>query len=217
MKYFRIFLTVLALAVTMSVSAQSKTTSKTKSAPAKTAVRKTTTVKKTSAASTRTATATKKSSTTTKTVKASKQDYDSSVRVMFETKIGSHYGHAGFGENIVLEKKYNPYFAVDFFSIDWSAPFKVNTMTIGVKTGVRGFTPAFWNTSAGKIARGYSSLALGYDCALLGAGSWVAHHGFAFSWGIGLEFVEKANFGYALEYSTAMKTCSHYFRIGVKF
>ena len=219
MKYFRIFITVLAMAVALGASAQSKTTSKTKSAPAKTAVKKSTTVKKTSAAPARTATATKKSATTTKKTAtvAKKQDYDSKVRVMFTTKIGSCYGHGGFGENITLEKKYCPYFAVDFFSIDWSAPFKVNTMTIGVKTGVRGFTPAFWNTSAGKIARGYSSLALGYDCALLGAGSWVAHHGFAFSWGIGLEFVEKANFGYALEYSTAMKTCSHYFRIGVKF
>ena len=235
MKYFRIFVTVLAMAVAMSVSAQSKTTSKTKSAPAKTAVKKTTTVKKTSAAPARTATTTaKKTSTTTtkKTVTTSKkQDYDSSVRVMFTTKVGSCYGHGGFGENITLEKKYNPYFAVDFFSIDYSAPFNFNYMTIGVKAGVRGFTPAFWNTSGGKICRGYSSLALGYDCALVkgsvgiiipGAGAYVASgwgttHGFAMSWGVGLEFVEKANFGYALEYDTNWKNTSPYFTIGVKF
>ena len=235
MKYFRFLVTVLAMAVAMSVSAQSKTTSKTKSAPAKTAVKKSTTVKKTSAAPARTATTTaKKTSTTTtkKTVTTSKkQDYDSSVRVMFTTKVGSCYGHGGFGENITLEKKYCPYFAVDFFSIDYSAPFNFNYMNIGIKTGVRGFTPSFWNTSAGKICRGYSSLALGYDCALVkgsvgiiipGAGTYVASgwgttHGFAMSWGVGLEFVEKANFGYALEYDTNWKTTSHYFTIGVKF
>ena len=233
MKYFRIFITVLAMAVALGASAQSKTTSKTKSAPAKTAVKKSTTVKKTSAAPARTATATKKSATTTKKTAtvAKKQDYDSSVRVMFTTKVGSCYGHGGFGENITLEKKYNPYFGVDFFSIDYSAPFNFNYMTIGVKAGVRGFTPAFWNTSGGKICRGYSSLALGYDCALVkgsvgviipGAGTYVASgwgttHGFAMSWGVGLEFVEKANFGYALEYDTNWKTTSHYFTIGVKF
>lgn len=219
MKYFRIFITVLAMAVALGASAQSKTTSKTKSAPAKTAVKKSTTVKKTSAAPARTATATKKSATTTKKTAtvAKKQDYDSSVRVMFTTKVGSCYGHGGFGENITLEKKYNPYFAVDFFSIDYSAPFNFNYMTIGVKAGVRGFTPAFWNTSGGKICRGYSSLAVGYDCTLTKYASYVADHGFGLSWGAGLEFVEKANFGYALEYNTVMKSTSHYFTIGIKF
>ena len=219
MKYFRFLVTVLAMAVAMSVSAQSKTTSKTKSAPAKTAVKKSTTVKKTSAAPARTATATKKSATTTKKTAtvAKKQDYDSNVRVMFTTKIGSFYGHGGFGENITLEKKYCPYFAVDFFSIDYSAPFNFNYMTIGIKTGVRGFTPSFWNTSAGKICRGYSSLAVGYDCTLTKYASYVADHGFGLSWGAGLEFVEKANFGYALEYNTVMKSTSHYFTIGIKF
>ena len=219
MKYFRIFITVLAMAVALGASAQSKTTSKTKSAPAKTAVKKSTTVKKTSAAPARTATATKKSATTTKKTAtvAKKQDYDSNVRVMFTTKIGSFYGHGGFGENITLEKKYCPYFAVDFFSIDYSAPFNFNYMTIGIKTGVRGFTPSFWNTSAGKICRGYSSLAVGYDCTLTKYASYVADHGFGLSWGAGLEFVEKANFGYALEYNTVMKSTSHYFTIGIKF
>ena len=219
MKYFRIFITVLAMAVALGASAQSKTTSKTKSAPAKTAVKKSTTVKKTSAAPARTATATKKSATTTKKTAtvAKKQDYDSNVRVMFTTKIGSFYGHGGFGENITLEKKYCPYFAVDFFSIDYSAPFNFNYMNIGIKTGVRGFTPSFWNTSAGKICRGYSSLAVGYDCTLTKYASYVADHGFGLSWGAGLEFVEKANFGYALEYNTVMKSTSHYFTIGIKF
>ncbi len=219
MKYFRIFITVLAMAVALGASAQSKTTSKTKSAPAKTAVKKSTTVKKTSAAPARTATATKKSATTTKKTAtvAKKQDYDSSVRVMFTTKVGSCYGHGGFGENITLEKKYCPYFAVDFFSIDYSAPFNFNYMNIGIKTGVRGFTPSFWNTSAGKICRGYSSLAVGYDCTLTKYASYVADHGFGLSWGAGLEFVEKANFGYALEYNTVMKSTSHYFTIGIKF
>lgn len=219
MKYFRIFIKVLAMAVALGASAQSKTTSKTKSAPAKTAVKKSTTVKKTSAAPARTATATKKSATTTKKTAtvAKKQDYDSSVRVMFTTKVGSCYGHGGFGENITLEKKYCPYFAVDFFSIDYSAPFNFNYMNIGIKTGVRGFTPSFWNTSAGKICRGYSSLAVGYDCTLTKYASYVADHGFGLSWGAGLEFVEKANFGYALEYNTVMKSTSHYFTIGIKF
>lgn len=219
MKYFRIFITMLAMAVALGASAQSKTTSKTKSAPAKTAVKKSTTVKKTSAAPARTATATKKSATTTKKTAtvAKKQDYDSNVRVMFTTKIGSCYGHGGFGENITLEKKYCPYFAVDFFSIDYSAPFNFNYMNIGIKTGVRGFTPSFWNTSAGKICRGYSSLAVGYDCTLTKYASYVADHGFGLSWGAGLEFVEKANFGYALEYNTVMKSTSHYFTIGIKF
>lgn len=160
---------------------------------------------------------------------------------MMETKIGSYYGTGGWGENFVLEKEYHKYFAVDFFSLDFGMPFKIGDyklFSLGLKAGARGFSPRFW----GDRARAYTSLALGYDCCVADGGAaidlardfanmyglddddlddydtgWGASHGFALSWGLGVQFVDRVYVGYALEYSTIFKSTSHYAKIGVRF
>ena len=290
MKYFKLFLTVCAMAVAISASAQSKTTAKSKTAaPAKTttaapakkatttAKAATTTTAKPAAKATTTtakATTTTTKATTTTTTKAAKTassaaaaGFDPAVHFMMETKIGSYYGTGGWGENFVLEKEFNPYFAVDFFSIDFAMPFKISTLkefSLGLKAGARGFTPRFW----GGKARGFASLALGYDCLIakgfggyngdygdfgdysdlldgLGmsratiddyydylaggggggeaaaagdyGGGWGAHHGFAFSLGAGVQFVDRVYVGYCMEYSTIFKHTAHYGKIGIRF
>lgn len=255
MKYFKLFLSVCAMAVAISASAQSKTTAKSKTA--------TTTAKTTTAAPAKKATTTAKPATTTTTAKAvtttttttktttakaaksssskafsSSGDFDNRLHFMMETKIGSYYGTGGWGENFVLEKEYHKYFAVDFFSIDFGMPFKIGDyklFSLGLKAGARGFSPRFW----GDRARAYTSLALGYDCCVADGGAaldmaadmygfddddlddydtgWGASHGFALSWGAGVQFVDRVYVGYALEYSTIFKSTSHFAKIGVRF
>ncbi len=267
MKYFKLFLTVCAMAVAISASAQSKTTAKSKTAtstaktttaaPAKKAT--TTTAKPAAAApkaAAKPATTTTKTTTTTTAKAAAKpaketkssepksyaaSDFDTGVHFMMETKIGSYYGTGGIGENFVLEKQFHKYIAVDFFSVDFAMPFKIKDykcFNLGLKTGVRGFTPRFW----GGKACGYASLALGYDCFLADGGAaadiargiaagfgiglddddigdpgWGASHGFALSWGAGLQFVDRVYVGYTMEYSTIFKYTSHYAKIGIRF
>ena len=259
MKYFKLFLTVCAMAVAISASAQSKTTAKSKTA---TSTAKTTTAAPAKKATTTTAKpaaaapkAAAKPATTTKTTTTAKaaakpakettsyaaSDFDTGVHFMMETKIGSYYGTGGIGENFVLEKQFHKYIAVDFFSVDFAMPFKIKDykcFNLGLKTGVRGFTPRFW----GGKACGYASLALGYDCCLADGGAaadiargiaagfgiglddddignpgWGASHGFALSWGAGLQFVDRVYVGYTMEYSTIFKYTSHYAKIGIRF
>ena len=255
MKYFKLFLTVCAMAVAISASAQSKTTAKSKTA---TSTAKTTTAAPAKKATTTTAKpaaaapkAAAKPATTTKTTTTAKpakettsyaaSDFDTGVHFMMETKIGSYYGTGGIGENFVLEKQFHKYIAVDFFSVDFAMPFKIKDykcFNLGLKTGVRGFTPRFW----GGKACGYASLALGYDCFLADGGAaadiargiaagfgiglddddigdpgWGASHGFALSWGAGLQFVDRVYVGYTMEYSTIFKYTSHYAKIGIRF
>ena len=263
MKYFKLFLTVCAMAVAISASAQSKTTAKSKTAtttaktttaaPAKKAT--TTAAKPATTTTTTTAKAATTTTTTTTTAKAAKEtpkpekaaktassasgDFDPSVNFMMETKIGSFYKTGGWGENFVLEKEFSKYFAVDFFSIDFAMPFKISDyklFTLGLKAGARGFTPRFW----GGKARGFTSLALGYDCCIADGSAaasianavaaeygyegdldveagWGASHGFALSWGAGLHLVDHVYVGYTLEYSTIFKSTSHYAKIGIRF
>ena len=295
MKYFKLFLTAFALVIAMSVSAQSKTTAKAKTATtAKAATaapaKKATTAAKPATTTTKTATASKPAAST-KTATASKpaakkssssysNDYDHGYHFMNELKIGSYYGiGGGFGDNLVLEHEFHKYLAWDIISFDYSMPFNAHFISIGLKTGLRAFTPRFWN---GK-ARGFTSLAMGYDCGigvgkgygfgykgysggsgsdlgnfdfgdfdeddLSGYGGWgdlissytggytgvdaddydagdfdfdaddliKVKHGFALSWGIGVQFIDRIYVGYALEYSTVSKYTSHYARIGIRF
>lgn len=188
----------------------------------------TTTASKPAATTTKTATASaSKPAKASKPVKASSsfatKDYDPGYHLMLETKIGSFYGTGGFGENIVLEHEFHKYFAWDLFSIDFSMPFNTNVLSVGLKTGIRGFSPYWWD---GKM-RAYSSLAVGYDCGITvssvarAANDWAGlsntSHGFALSWGAGVQIIDHLYVGYTLEYSTAFKSTSHYGKIAWRF
>ena len=253
MKYFKLFITVFAMAIAMNVSAQSKTTAKAKTttttktttaAPAKKAAAATkpaTTTAAKPAAKPATTTTTKTASTTkTTTSKPAKSssfssgDYDHGYHLMLETKIGSFYKTGGWGENIVLEHEFSKYLAWDIFSIDFSAPFNFDAVTIGLKTGIRGFSPYFYDKLK---MRAYTSLALGYDCGLSkgvggdwyydetiddvvfvpGTSKWSAAHGFGLSWGIGVQMVDHVYIGYTLEYNTIWKSTSHFAKITWRF
>ena len=197
MNNLKLFVTVFAMAIAMNAGAQSKTTAKSKSvtttaAPAKKTttaapVKKTTT---TTRATTTAAPAKKKSSS------VSNSGYDPKLRVLLETRIGS-----GLGENIVLEKEYHKYVAVDFFSIGYtSGDWHFDSHKLSAKVGARGFSPSWW----GDRMRAYTDLALGYDCIIVspkGLGTTTSH-GFGLTWGIGVQMFKRFYFGYSLDYTT---------------
>lgn len=226
MNYIKLFVTVFAMAIAMNAGAQSKTTAKSKSvAPAKT-----TTVapaKKTTTTATTTRTTTKSSSSKPSASRSNKRDFDPSCHLLLETKIGKFYGpHGGFGENIVLEKEFHKYVAVDFFSIDYATNFGLDWHGAGIKTGAKGFSPRWW----GGRMRAYSSLALGYECSIVSAsvvaasrGGWgtytaEVYHAFALSWGAGIQIVDHFYLGYDLEYNSLDGWgTAHYFKFGYRF
>lgn len=217
---------------TATTAKSTATTATTTAKPAATTTAKTTTTTaKTTAATSKSAASkpAKKAS-----VKFTTKDYDPGYHLMLETKIGGFYGTGGFGENIVLEHEFHKYFAWDIFSIDFSAPFNFNATSIGLKTGIRAFSPYFWDKLN---MRAYSSLAVGYDCGLSKGGGdrweydpieddyilvpggtgWSASHGFGLSFGVGVQMVDHVYVGYALEYNTVWKSTSHYAKITWRF
>ena len=149
--------------------------------------------------------------------------FDPRFHFILETKVGSyHYSRGGFGVNLVLEREMNKYLAWDVFSVDFSAPWNCDLVNIGIKTGLRGFSPRFWEDQM----RAYTSFALGYDCGIITTKispiTDRAGHGFAFSCGAGFQFREKIFVGYDLEYSTSEIDkgrfgIAHYAKIGYKF
>ena len=221
---------------TATAAKTTATTTATTAKPAATTTAKTTTTttKTTAAATSKTAKASASKPAKKSSVKFTTKDYDPGYHLMLETKIGGFYGTGGFGENIVLEHEFHKYFAWDIFSIDFSAPFNFNAASIGVKTGIRAFSPYFWDKLN---MRAYSSLAVGYDCGLSkgagdtwvydpieddyilvpGGGGWGASHGFGLSFGVGVQMVDHVYVGYALEYSTVWKSTSHYAKITWRF
>lgn len=251
MKFLKLFITVFAMAIAMNVSAQSKTTAKAKTttttttakakstttAPAKkaTAAKSTaTTTAATTTTATTATTASKPAASTTKTAKASaskpakkssflaSNGFTPSNHFMLETKIGGLYGTGGFGENFVFEREFHKYIAWDIVSLDFNMPFNTDFLTVGVKTGIRGYTPRWWD---GKM-RGYSNLAVGYDCVVyLGSvrdmlkwqGASTELHGFGLSWGIGVEIVDHFLVGYDLEYNSGIKSTAHFAKLTYKF
>lgn len=248
MKYFKLFITVFAMAIAMNVSAQSKTTAKAKTttttttakakstttAPAKKATAAKSTATTTTTTATTATTASKPAASTTKTAKASaskpakkssflaSNGFTPSNHFMLETKIGGLYGTGGFGENFVFEREFHKYIAWDIVSLDFNMPFNTNFLTVGVKTGIRGYTPRWWD---GKM-RGYSNLAVGYDCVIyLGntrdilkwEGAPTELHGFGLSWGIGVEIVDHFLVGYDLEYNSGIKSTAHFAKLTYKF
>ena len=242
MRYFKLFIAVFAMAIAMNASAQSKTTAKSKTTTTTTTTAKkattttatTTTAAKpaTTATATATTTANKPAATTTTTTKTatasasrpaakksagsflSTNGFTPSNHLMLETKIGGYYGTGGFGENIVLEREFHKYIAWDIFSLDFSAPFNFDAVSIGLKTGLRGYSPRFWE----ERMRAFTSLAMGYDCAIAkGDGGWSASHGFGLSWGIGVEILDHFQVGYALEYNTIYKSTAHFAKFTYKF
>ena len=152
-----------------------------------------------------------------------KATYDKTFHLMPEIKLGSCYGVAGIGANIVLERDFHKNLAWDVVSVDFSVPFKFNASNIGVKTGIRAFTNRF---SKDRM-RGFTSVAAGYECNIFDKlVRWEEgfpiikkkpHHGLGISWGIGLQFIDRISVGYALEYSTGIKYTSHYGRVGYRF
>lgn len=160
--------------------------------------------------------------TTTKTI--DKGGYDRGYHLMPEIKIGSSYGYAGFGANLVLEHEFHKYLAWDIFSIDFSAPFDLSEGNFGLKTGLRAFTSRFWRDKA----RGFMSVATGWDCNIREhverdkTGDKIhiknkAKSGLGVSVGLGLQIQKHFFIGYTMEYSTAAKFTSHYGKFGYRF
>lgn len=154
---------------------------------------------------------------------AAAKNYDPRFHVMLETKLGKyHYSRGGFGMNLVLEKEMHEYFAWDILSIDFGGPFNIDIVSVGVKTGFRGFSPRWMD---GKM-RAFTSLAMGYDCGIITTAilpiTARAGHGFAVSWGVGIQCLERLFVGYDLEYSTAeidkgRYGIAHYAKLGWRF
>ena len=153
-----------------------------------------------------------------------KGGYDRGYHIMPEVKIGSCYGYAGFGANLVLEHEFHKYLAWDIVSLDFSAPFDFGEGNIGLKTGLRGFTSRFW----GDKVRGFMSLAAGYDCNIREHVDYDKTEdkihfknkgvsGLGLSVGIGLQIQKHIFLGYTMEYSTAAKFTSHYGKFGYRF
>jgi hypothetical protein len=248
------------MVIAMNVSAQSKTTAKSKTTTTTTAKKATTvsTAKKTTAttatapaattststtAKTATATANKPTTTTTKATTASTSkpvstkssssnffsnagDYDHGYHFLPEVKVGSFYGTGGWGVNLGLEHEFHKYFAWDIFSVDFGAPFNFDVCSVGLKTGIRAFSPYFCNDKL----RIYSSLAIGYECGITKSvtyydpweDDWVStgsstSHGFALAWGIGTQIIKHLYIGYDLEYSTVWKSTAHFAKLGWRF
>ena len=212
MNYIKLFVTVFAMAIALNAGAQSKTTARSKSAaPAKTTT--TTAAKKTTA---RTTSANDRPSAT----RSSNKGYDPDVHFMLETRIGS-----GLGENLVLEKEFHKYVAVDFFSLGYtSETWSFDTHKISLKTGARGFSPRWW----GGRMRAYTDLALGYDCIIFGSPISETSHGFGLTWGLGIHMLDHFYFGYSLDYTTISMNIggiasvsggatSHFFKFGYRF
>lgn len=202
MKHIKILLTGCLAALALNASAQTKTTTTT----------------------TTTTTINLPDSTVVTTEKSVTQRYDMGYHLMPEVKFGSCYGVAGFGVGLVLEHELNPYLAWDIASLEFAAPFKFNNCDFALKTGLRGFTPRFWQDNA----RGFVNVAAGYDCGVFDdvveiRDGWFpitkkkAHHGLGLSCGIGIQFKEHFFLGYTMEYSTAWKFTSHYGKFGYRF
>lgn len=248
MKYFKLFLTVCAMAVAISASAQSKTTAKSKTAtstaktttaaPAKKAT--TTTAKPAAAApkaAAKPATTTTKTTTTTTAKAAAKPakettsyaaaDYDRGYHMLIETKVGGASGSGAWGANIALEHEFNKYIAWDLFNIGYTTNFGFDSHILGLKSGVKGFSPVFWNACK---MRGYASLALGYACQITpnmpeldefgwptGEETTDVSHGFGLAWGAGVQMFNHLYVGYELEWNTISKSCIHFAKIGYRF
>lgn len=204
MKFSKLFLTACGMAIAMNLGAQSKTRINTTTTETTMYMPDSTIV------------------TTTKTV--DKGGYDMGYHLMPEIKIGSCYGYAGFGANLVLEHEFHKYLAWDIVSLDFSAPFDFSEGNIGLKTGLRGFTSRFW----GDKVRGFMSLAAGYDCNIREHVDYDKTEdkihfknkgvsGLGLSVGIGLQIQKHIFLGYTMEYSTAAKFTSHYGRVGYRF
>lgn len=219
MNYLKLSVAVFAMAVAMNAGAQSKTTAKSKSVTTTAAPAKKTT---TTAAPKKTTTTTTARTTSTydrpSASRSNKRDFDPRCHLLLETKIGNFYGpHGGFGGNIVLEKEFHKYIAVDFFSIDYATNFGSDWHAVGIKTGAKGFSPRWW----GGRMRAYSSLALGYECSITSGDSFYStdvQHAFALTWGAGIQIVNHFYLGYDLEHNALDDWgTAHYFKFGYRF
>lgn len=149
--------------------------------------------------------------------------YDPRFHIELDMRLGAyHYHRGGFGANVVLEREVGRYLAIDILSADFSAPWNLDVVNVGAKTGVKGFTPRFWDDRM----RGYVGAMAGYDCGIITTriGPTVdrAGHGFAFSVGAGLQLLDRLSVGYDLIYSTSWIDkgtfgIAHYGKLGWRF
>lgn len=154
-----------------------------------------------------------------------------------DVKLGGVSGAGGFGLGVGYQKNIKEFnnwnLAWDVVSVDYAAPFNspADFDLLAVRTGLRLFTPTFWNDNF----RVYTNLAPGYSCGIWregNIGAWYdpttgavivvddsmkAHHGFGLSFGVGIQFKEKFSLGYTLQYETAGKTKCHFATIGITF
>jgi len=132
MKYSKFFLAACLAALSLSISAQDETVET--SEPAAPMVAK----------------------------NASRGDYDHGYHLMPEIKLGGYNGVFGFGANLVLEHEFHRYFAWDIVSLETSAPYDFREGSVGLKTGLRYFTPRFWSDKV----RCFVGAAVGYQCCI---------------------------------------------------
>lgn len=154
-----------------------------------------------------------------------------------DVKFGGVAGSGGFGVGFGYQKNIKEFnnwnLAWDIVSVDYAAPFNspADFDLLAVRTGLRLFTPTFWNDNF----RAYTNLAPGYSCGIwrdIDFGAWYdpttgtvvvvndsmkGHHGFGLSFGVGIQFKEKFSLGYTLQYETAGKTKCHFATFGITF
>lgn len=100
--------------------------------------------------------------------------------------------------------------AWDLVNIDFTDTFKNagDCWQLGVKTGLRGFTPTFW----GDNTRAYANIGGGYT--YLGGAKTSS---FGMVAGIGLQFKQKFSVGYTFQFETAGESKAHFATIGWTF
>jgi hypothetical protein len=100
--------------------------------------------------------------------------------------------------------------AWDLVNIDFTDTFKSagDCWQLGIKTGLRGFTPFLW----GSNTRAYANIGGGYSYV-----GGIKKSAFGMVAGIGLQFKQKFSVGYTFQFETAGESKAHFATIGWTF
>lgn len=100
--------------------------------------------------------------------------------------------------------------AWDLVNIDFTDTFKSagDCWQLGIKTGLRGFTPFLW----GGNTRAYANIGGGYSYV-----GGIKKSAFGMVAGIGLQFKQKFSVGYTFQFETAGESKAHFATIGWTF
>lgn len=147
-------------------------------------------------------------------------------KVLIDVKLGSFPAlkidsnkSGGFGVGAGWQHSYNDYFAWDYILGDFNTNFDFDCMAIGLKTGVRGFSPSFM----GDKLRGYANFAMGYTLGMIRVRDFddkkttSTKSGFGLNFGLGLQVNKKYSVGYSLDYDSAFKIPYHMVKFGFAF